>query len=166
MTYMLHSAGMYDFRRPDRRDVCIEDIAFALAGLRRFQGRGHSVAWHLLDVASDMDASRRTPLDQLYGLCHDMHEAYTGDINGVFKEMLPTEVHAMEMAVQNDVLKRLGIPAPTEKTLEVVRRHDQAVLMTELQYMAKHPGQHIEEAGDVSAELLDTFQLLKRKAGL
>jgi hypothetical protein len=63
---------------PDPADVCIEDIAHALAQTCRFNGMTrdfYSVAEHSVLVSMFSD-----PADMLHGLLHDASEAYLGDM--------------------------------------------------------------------------------------
>src|SRR4051812_2148358 len=74
LTYTGKHVNPFDLK-PD--DICIEDIAHALALCNRFAGhtkRPMSVAQHSVYV------SRLCPNYRLAGLLHDASEAYLGDV--------------------------------------------------------------------------------------
>jgi hypothetical protein len=81
----------FDEREPE---VCLEDIARALSLIPRFGGHTayhYSVAQHSLLVAKEVAARRPDePGVYAYGLLHDAHEAYVGDIITPLKEYLDT----------------------------------------------------------------------------
>lgn len=73
--------------RPLPQDVCIADIAAHLAKQCRFAGASnlfYSVAQHSV-LVSEMFGD---PLEALYALLHDAHEAYLGDIISPVKAAL------------------------------------------------------------------------------
>lgn len=67
--------------RPDA--VCIDDIAAHLAKINRFNGASrqpYSVAQHSVLVATILAVAGHDAATQLWGLLHDAHEAYLGDM--------------------------------------------------------------------------------------
>lgn len=99
----------FDFENPRPEMIDMEDVATALSYMPRFNGhtRSHySVAEHSLLV------SRLVPEpDALWGLLHDAHEAYTGDIVSPLKRILP-QIKAIEKKIQDAICQKLGI-SPT-----------------------------------------------------
>lgn len=88
-----------------KKDICIEDIAHALACINRFGGSArvpHSVAQHSVFVKRLLN---NTPY-ALQGLLHDASEAYIGDITYWFKQ---TEVfdsyRTLERMVQREIYR-------------------------------------------------------------
>ncbi len=72
---------------PQPEDICIHDIAHALANICRFGGhtkRFYSVAQHSIMVSDEVDNQHA-----LQGLLHDATEAYLGDVVGPLKRVLP-----------------------------------------------------------------------------
>ncbi|MCL4304315.1 HD domain-containing protein [bacterium] len=78
-----HSGKRFDIFNPRDEDVCIEDIAHALAHICRFNGhtkKFYSVAEHSLHTARIAAALSTDPRVAWAALMHDAHEAYTCDI--------------------------------------------------------------------------------------
>ena len=78
-------------------DVCLEDIAHALALCNRFAGHTRvplSVAQHSVYVSRLLDGTGF----EMYGLFHDASEAYLGDVTKWLKREMPAyrnaELHA------------------------------------------------------------------------
>lgn len=89
MTWILtHTGKRPDLLHPRIEDICLEDIAHALARIGRFTGHGDcfiSVAQHCVHV-SDL-----CPFDlKPWGLLHDATEAYLGDVSSPLKQALRT----------------------------------------------------------------------------
>lgn len=87
MTWMQTYTGFrFELQHPDPRKIWISDIAESLSKLCRFNGHClgfYSVAEHSVIV------SRHVPPEHaLWGLLHDAHEAYIGDIIKPLKDML------------------------------------------------------------------------------
>lgn len=80
-----------DTKTPDHRDVCLEDIAHALANTCRFGGhcsQFYSVAEHAVLVSKRLE-QKGGSLPLLFGgLHHDDAEAYLGDIPRPMKGLL------------------------------------------------------------------------------
>ncbi len=90
--------------QPD--DICIEDIAHALALCNRFAGhskRPISVAQHSVFV------SRLSGSDALQGLFHDASEAYIGDITKWIKASPPFDGYrVLEERIQTRIFQKFG----------------------------------------------------------
>jgi hypothetical protein len=109
-------------------DVCLEDIAHALANVCRFGGHSkfhYSVAQHSVLVSRLCD-----PRDALFGLLHDAAEAYVGDMIRPIKHEPVLEPYCLiEWRVERVVLGFFGLTA--EEMPESVRRADETALATE-----------------------------------
>jgi len=73
------------------RGFCIDDVAHSLSLINRYNGHSptpFSVAQHSLLVSKILAARQEGPLLQLFGLLHDAHEAYLGDITKPMKTLL------------------------------------------------------------------------------
>lgn len=85
------SGRIVDLAAPTADMVDIEDIAHALSNLCRYNGHveyPYSVAQHCC-VVHDLLAADGADADvRLWGLLHDAHEAYTGDIVRPLKSLL------------------------------------------------------------------------------
>lgn len=92
---------------PRPEDICIEDIAHALAMQCRFAGhclRFYSVAEHSVLVAHHAE-----PVDALWALMHDAAEAYVTDVIRPIKPDL-AGYKAIEARVMRAVCERYGLP--------------------------------------------------------
>lgn len=133
-----------DLVDPDPKDICIEDIAWSLSRLARFNGHTinkllYSVAQHSLVVANEAPRialeeigydRALTPSEsgrwRLLGLLHDASEAYTGDISGPLKKIpeLRPIIKGIEHNIQVAIFKALGINPPNELEESVVKKGD------------------------------------------
>lgn len=120
---------------PSPADVDFRDIAAHLARLCRFVGAGHtfySVAQHSVLVASQLPTHMR-----LYGLLHDAHEAYLGDISSPLKAALAVlngrEVLASIVEMHDAAIHAAaGLPWPPPKEVaEALRAADFRAFITE-----------------------------------
>jgi len=80
-TMEMHSGRFVDPLRIVAADVCVSDVAFHLASIRRFSGACRvNVADHSVRVARIVGLLGGCVSCQYEGLLHDGHEAYIGDI--------------------------------------------------------------------------------------
>jgi hypothetical protein len=105
------SGRRIDLRRPRPEDICIEDIAHALARQCRFAGHvleHYSVAQHSMIVSVLCD-----PVDALWGLLHDAAEAYISDLPYPVKSFrgIAAPYQALETRVQHAICRKFGLPA-------------------------------------------------------
>lgn len=110
---------------PAAEDVCIEDIAHALALKCRFAGHCrefYSVAQHSVLVASLVQ-----PVDALWALLHDAGEAYFADIPRPVKRSLPI-FKDIERGIMNVVCEAFGLP---QEQPQSVTHADAVLLATE-----------------------------------
>lgn len=128
---------------PRPEDVCIEDIAHALAHINRFGGHlpePWTVAQHSL-VAS----SFAPPDLQLEALLHDAHEAYVGDMVKPLKLMMP-EFQDVEDKVDTAIREAFGLPI--RSLHPVVKKVDLIMLRTEaMQFVPERTGSWDEHLG-------------------
>ena len=111
---------------PRPEEVFIEDIAWALAHLCRYNGhcsKFYSVAEHSVLVSQVLKGTGH----ELCGLLHDGTEAYCADVPRPLKRML-TGYAEIEQGVWVAVASRFGLP---EQMPEEVHAADNAVLWAE-----------------------------------
>ncbi|MEH6691319.1 MAG: hypothetical protein V7774_09065 [Pseudorhizobium pelagicum] len=68
-----------DLAAPTVNEICFVDMARALAGARRFDGRGMPIAQHCVMGAQAILNEGGTPLEAALFLLHDAHEWLLGD---------------------------------------------------------------------------------------
>lgn len=92
---------------PTSKDICIEDIAHALAQVNRFAGHAIkpvSVAQHSVYVSRLCSKEH-----QLQGLLHDASEAYIGDVTKWIKEHESFAYYRMvEQRLQTVIFRKFG----------------------------------------------------------
>lgn len=113
---------------PRADEVCIEDIAHALANICRFGGHAHrfySVAHHSVLVSQAC-----SPRDAMWGLLHDAAEAYAGDVIRPIKHASEAgrRFQEIESRIIAAIAERFGLSPVIP---ESVKRADEIVLATE-----------------------------------
>ena len=149
---------------PRARDLCIEDIAHALAMTCRYNGHCsefYSVAQHSC-IVSDLCEERW----KMAGLMHDAAEAYLGDVVSPVKpfcwfegggrfalheDILLCAIHDSGVA---DMMKYLQQPEPVKKV-------DRAVLMYEHYYLMPNVQTWDRKPTKLSERLIETLPPLK-----
>lgn len=117
-------------------DVCIEDIAHALANVCRFAGHCsvfYSVAQHSIHVSHLVPAE-----DALAGLLHDATEAYIGDMCRPLKALMP-EYQEAEQRLWNVIADRFGLNRVMPL---MVKAADDIALATERRDLVVKPFNH------------------------
>lgn len=118
-------------------DIDFRDIAHALSHLCRFNGHCkyfYSVAQHSVGVADQLPHDMRP-----YGLLHDAHEAYMGDIIRPLKNLAQTNTlidlqHRLDAAI----FKKAGLQPPSHEIKVEVRHADCVMLATEHRDLMVH----------------------------
>ena len=145
---MMHDAWLRTFSgrsvhilNPRPEEICIQDIAHALANTCRFGGHTpvfYSVADHSLLVSELVPESLA-----LWGLLHDASEAYLHDLTRPLKRVLDsagsqdvTRYAELERRMMAAVCSRFGLPA--EMPL-LVKAADNTVLATEFRDLFGEP---------------------------
>lgn len=117
---------------PRPEDICIQDIAHALALTCRFGGHSvfhYSVAQHSILVSSKLPQHLK-----LVGLLHDATEAYLGDMVRPLKLQMP-EYQKVEDALWKVIALKFGLP---EEIPDEVKFHDNCALITERRDVCTH----------------------------
>jgi 5'-deoxynucleotidase YfbR-like HD superfamily hydrolase len=121
-------------RDPDCTPIALGTIAKALGHVARFGGhtkRFYSVAEHCLHVSlllqdtHGVDGAR-------YGLMHDAHEAYVGDIPTPIKAMLGVRWARLEAAWEARIALRFALAPPDPVMAAAIKRADRIALATEM----------------------------------
>lgn len=86
-TIQTRSGACIDLQNPDMTLFCIEDIAWALSNLCRFNG--HTKAFYSVAQHSVLVSKVIPQAFALEGLLHDAAEAYLGDVTSPLKDLLP-----------------------------------------------------------------------------
>ena len=171
-----------DLLNPDPADICIEDIAWALSRLARFNGHTiqslpYSVGQHSIVVAQHiasmvdtylLSIGKLTPQERsrliLLGLLHDAAEAYTGDVSGPLKkipEFRPV-IKKLEHTIQEAIYKALGLEGPTEDEERlVIKPSDIIAQRIEAYNFMVSRGQNWSDVPEVSIIKLQQFEMPK-----
>jgi uncharacterized protein len=118
---------------PRQEDVKIEDVAYHLAGMRRYHGGCDvSVAEHAVLC------SQLAPVGfELEALHHDDHEAYLSDLPGPVKRLLGQQYRLMEAKVDRVCRQAFGLPLTCSPEVKEV---DLRMLRTErVRLFGRHP---------------------------
>ncbi|MCB9990703.1 MAG: phosphohydrolase [Rhodospirillales bacterium] len=130
------SGGRFDLIDPRASQVCIRDIAEALAKTCRFNGHTqyfYSVAQHsclVMELLTSVDALP-------YGLLHDAHEAYMGDLTTPVRNLLAKEAgydiwSEINQDIERVIHEAFGLKWPPHPTLaKLVKEADLVALATE-----------------------------------
>ena len=134
--------GLLDLACPDPAHITLADIALKLATKNRWGGVLEppvSVALHSVLVANQLPSHLR-----IYGLLHDAHEAFIGDITTpletTFAQMIPGfAAHLANLKHRLDVVIRqaLGVPEPTLDARASV--HDADLRMAATEWVSMMP---------------------------
>lgn len=116
-----------NFSNPEDNVYDVNDIAFALSNICRFNGhcmKFYSVAEHSVYV------SRLVPDEyKLLGLFHDAAEAFMGDVTTPLKALLP-EYKELEHAMEAAIYKQFGL-TEIAKNYQVIKNADIQMVLTE-----------------------------------
>jgi GNAT superfamily N-acetyltransferase len=131
MTYTGKSVNPLDV---DPKEICIQDIAHALACCNRFAGHvakpvsvaQHSVVVSKLAAPGQLSTAERCML-ALQGLLHDASEAYLGDVTKWLKASMPVYLEA-EKRLQAVIFKKFGCDLDLHPHVE---RGDRVMVMYE-----------------------------------
>ena len=146
MTFIqTHTGKLMDLANPKVEDIDIEDIAQSLSMLARFNGHikyFYTVAEHSIWVAD-----RLMPEIAIYGLLHDAHEAYIGDITTPVAELIGKEkVTEYKNKIQNVIHEAFGLKSPCVYVNQIVKNQDINALFVEKRDLMLHdiewPGGH------------------------
>lgn len=134
-----HSGRMVDLLNVRSEDIDLDDIAHALAHINRFTGhakRAYSVAEHSLNVARLLPE----PI-KIYGLLHDCHEAYIGDISTPLKKSLNfgSWLSDIEDPIIAAIYEALKVPPPGTLVQQAVKWADATMALKEMRELFDTP---------------------------
>jgi hypothetical protein len=118
---------------PQPADIDIRDVAHSLSLLCRFNGHCrefYSVAEHCVRVSRAC-----MPEHALWGLMHDVAEAYIGDIARPIKHQFPA-IEAMEERLLQAAAERFSLPWPVPAAVGEI---DEVLLATEARDLMDSP---------------------------
>jgi hypothetical protein len=115
MTWMMTASGQtIDLRLIDPEKIHIEDVAYSLSNIHRFNGHAHrqvSVAEHSLVVCDVLsrEFKIKSPAVLMAGLLHDAHEYLTGDLSQPMKQLIGEPWRVEEDRIQKITLLHFGV---------------------------------------------------------
>jgi hypothetical protein len=128
------SGKRFFYEHPEDFAFDPEDIAYALSNICRFAGHTrafYSVAQHCVLVSEIVPPSLA-----LQGLLHDAAEAYTGDVVGPLKSLLPDFKFEIEVPTEEALFGQLGVPFEMNPMVKVA---DLMALATEIRDLMPAP---------------------------
>ena len=137
MTYLTTISGkVIDLRYIDTQKLCVEDMAYSLSNIHRFNGhavRNISVAEHSLSVLAIMQIfmNVRCPATLMAGLLHDGHEYLTGDITQPVKQLMGDAWKVEENRIQRVVLQHFGVWTAFQTNAALIHEADMRSLSCE-----------------------------------
>lgn len=155
MSYIrLKSGGHFDFAVPEKSVFTLDDIAWGLAHIYRFNGQTHqpiSVAQHSINVSYLVD-----PRIARAALLHDAAEAFLGDITTPLKAVLGERFQSLEWVTEYMVAQRLGITTPPGNPF--IKEADLVCLATERAFLMKNdPGEPWDCLGSIKPMQVEDF---------
>ena len=160
----LRSGKWIDMLNIDPADLSIDDIAYALGQLCRFNGQTNiylSVAEHSINVANLLPDHLK-----LHGLLHDGHESIMGDFTKPSVDAIASLMHEetgvyfknaidrLKYKIDIAIYKALKIPfGPTSDYDEIasIKEADEKMLMMELDYAFHNTHQTMDSVSAGSA---------------
>ena len=137
------SGNRINILTPDSTYIDINDIAYSLSGIARFNRHTrypedfddytpiYSVAHHSYIGANLINSITKRPDFALAFLLHDAHEAYTNDIPGELKKvirMYTSVLDFIEERLDQAIQTTLGLPTPYK---ELIKEWDSLMLFIE-----------------------------------
>ena len=127
---------------PLREEITIEDIAYALSHVARYNGHTkmrYTVGQHVIMVCKELKARGYSPMTQLFGLLHDASEAYIVDMPTPIKVMLPDYLK-LEKNFQDRMYEYLVGRVPTDEEFSAFDQVDRDALYTEAMVLVPSNG--------------------------
>lgn len=133
------SGVLFDLLCPDPSMVRLSDMAVSLSRQGRFNGHTkffYSVADHCLYVGDLLPPDLR-----LYGLLHDAHEAYLGDIVSPVADIVGKKlIDSLKQGIDAAIYASLGVPFPSQEIRDLVHRADLLALRIEAYHLLPSRG--------------------------
>jgi hypothetical protein len=168
-----YSGRQLDLDRCTPEAIFIEDVAAALSKICRFGAQArdfYSVAQHALLVQEILVNDLCRPDLSMYGLHHDSHEAFAGDLPSPLKAKLNSEGHgAYERLcdeLDGSISRAFGFAIPPKGSADYLmfKRADETALLIEARVLLHDDGlgvqRQLESSGRSLSELA-TSRLLR-----
>lgn len=125
----IYGGKVVDLANPKEDDIDLLSISHALSKTCRFNGNTkqfYSVAQHSVLVSHLIPAPYAK-----YGLLHDAHEAFIGDITTPVKRIIGNAFDDLSGAWDVVIFRRYGIKMPSKKIKTYIKQADYDALMIE-----------------------------------
>jgi 5'-deoxynucleotidase YfbR-like HD superfamily hydrolase len=141
---LMFGTKLIDLADPHPDDVDLDAVHSRIASIRRFSGdpRALTVSAHSRAVWALARAATAPQAVVQWALCHDMHEAFTGDIPAPVKRYLSEHSPALanlEFALDRAICGAMKIPEPTPEIREGVRFFDKLAETLEWLHVLQRP---------------------------
>lgn len=145
ITWMQTFTGKaFSFETIDPSKITLDDIAWSLSRLPRFNGHGIglTVLQHSLGVAdlvqpAAYEMSRQNKADRLAALLHDASEAYIGDLIRPLKNAVPALMQ-LEKRIDMAIIERFDVKFYGD-VLDRIEHADDVMLYSEAQHFFPNP---------------------------
>lgn len=149
---VVHGGALVDLLNPRPDAIDFGVVAEHLAKIARFNGATsapYSVAQHSVVVADALP-----PEIRIYGLLHDAHEAYTGDLPTPTQAALRAlgmgdQLALLQSNIDAAIWRAALVPPPSRHILDQVAKADAIACKTEARDLI--PGANPADFGDVPA---------------
>ena len=139
------TGGQIDYKNPAAIQIKVEDIARGLTFQPRFMGQTeffYSVAQHSLLVSRIVGDLGGTAGQGYYGLLHDAHEAYIGDLPTPLKKFLGAEYRVIRMRLDRAITDHFELQ-PNAFHHPLVKQADAIALRAEAEVLKVSRGSSI-----------------------
>lgn len=144
---MTRSRKRFDLETVNVQAVDLDDIAYALAHINRYTGHvgtycvlEHSI--HVTECALDLAAGQVGAQEAAReSICHDMAEAYTGDVSTPVKRLLGERFLELESRVDRAIRAKFKLATPSAYSRQVMHKADRMVTHAEALHFLGHEAQ-------------------------
>jgi hypothetical protein len=162
-----------DIENPNRDDITLVDIAWALSRISRFAGHTitpipYTVAQHSVLVARMCYEETDSSAVALFGLLHDAAEIYTGDIPSPVKRIpgLKEQIDIIEGKLLDVIFNNFVYRTPTKEEWVIIKHFDKKACQIESYAFMSSRGLAPSWNNNLKIDLLDHYLFESPKTAL